>query len=340
MIYRSKTPLRLGFAGGGTDIESYSDIYIGYVLNATINMYAYCTIEYSDNLEFYSADISQNYISEPKVIEETINLELHKGVYNRIVKNFLNGKCPAIKISTFCEAPIGSGLGSSSAIVVAILKCFVEMYKLPLGEYDIASLGYDIERKDLGFLGGAQDQYSATFGGFNFMEFRKNSVLINPLRIRRWFQHELSSSLILYFTGVSRDSSNIISSQIDTIKYSREDKINSMHEMKESAVRMKEAILKNSMDLFIKEIKRGWEIKKNMTETITNTYLDEIYNTAMVSGAKAGKISGAGGGGFMMLVCDPIDRINIVNSLSGYGDKYKFIDFVDEGSVSWGITKK
>jgi D-glycero-alpha-D-manno-heptose-7-phosphate kinase len=208
MIYRSKAPLRLGLAGGGTDVSPYSEMYGGAVLNATIDLYAYCTIEEttSGSIIINAPDLKlkkkyQSFRSLP--INGT--LDLHKGVYNRIMHDFRITRPLSFKLTTWCDAPPGSGLGSSSTIVVAILKAFAEWLNLPLGDYDMAHLAYQIERGDLGFRGGKQDQYAATFGGFNFIEFYSDErVIVNPLRIKREIADELEVSMVLFYTGASR----------------------------------------------------------------------------------------------------------------------------------------
>jgi D-glycero-alpha-D-manno-heptose-7-phosphate kinase len=258
MIIRSKAPLRLGLAGGGTDIADYYNRYGGYVLNATVDMYAHCTIEPNDTgtIEFIAADINKNevYAAEEK-LPISPSLPLHTCIYNRIAADFVNArqnpKPLSFKMTTYSDAPAGSGLGSSSTMVVAIIKAFEEWLNLPLGEYDIAALAYKIEREDAALAGGKQDQYAATFGGFNFMEFYENErVIVNPLRLKRWIRNELESSLVLYYTGVSRESANIIKEQIQHTQAGNSKNIESMHEMKNQAVLMKEALLKGNFKGF------------------------------------------------------------------------------------------
>lgn len=217
MIIRSKAPLRLGLAGGGSDVSPYSDMYGGLVLNATINLYAYCTIEEtSDNTISIHAYDSNNYeetFPSQKALPIDGNAILVKGVYNRIVKDY-DFDSLSFKKTTYNDAPAGSGLGTSSTMVVTILKAFIEWLGLPLGDYELARLAYEIERKDLGLAGGKQDQYAAAFGGFNYMEFLKDDmVIVNPLKVKRWVQDELEASMLLYFTGKSRSSAAIIDEQ-------------------------------------------------------------------------------------------------------------------------------
>ena len=209
MIYRSRAPLRIGLAGGGTDVSPYSDEFGGAILNATISHYAHASIEpiAENGIIIQALDRKEEQRFEwSNELPINGNLDLLKGVYNRIQKDYglpLTNFC----LSTFVDAPAGSGLGTSSTLVVAIIGAFAEMLKLPLGEYDIAQYAYEIERKDLMLAGGKQDQYAATFGGVNFMEFYDNDkVIVNPLRIKQEYLNELENNLVLYFTATSRES--------------------------------------------------------------------------------------------------------------------------------------
>ena len=339
MIIRSKAPLRLGLAGGGTDLSPYADTYGGVVLNVTIDMYAHCTIEKLDEekIIFEAKDLGEYYEGK---IESNIsidgNLSLHKGVYNRIVKDYNNGMPLAIRVITYSDAPPGSGLGTSSTMVVALLKAYIELLQLPLGEYDVANLAYEIERVDLGLSGGKQDQYAATFGGFNFMEFYDhNRVIVNPLRIRNWFKDELEESLVVYFTGKSRESAKIIDEQIKSTTENKKSNLEAMHELKESAYKMKEALLKGNINGMAIELAKGWEAKKKTSSVISNPMIEEIYNAAINSGAIAGKISGAGGGGFMMFIVDPAKKTDVIKALEKFDGRVESVHFVDQGTKGW-----
>lgn len=340
-IVRSKAPLRLGLAGGGTDIDYYSSIYGGVVLNATINMYAHCTIEITegDEIHFIAKDlgvVEKNILAAKLPISK--KLPLHCGVYNRIVKDFNNNVPIALKITTYAEAPAGSGLGTSSAIVVAILKAFIELLKLPLGEYDVAHLAYEIERIDLRLAGGKQDQYASTFGGFNFIEFYNDDrVIVNPLRIRQWMKDELEESLVLFFTGKSRESANIIKDQIANTIDNKKGYLEGMHQLKEAAYKMKEALLKGDVNGIALGLKNGWEAKKKTSKVISNPLIEDIYMTAIQNGAIAGKISGAGGGGFMMFIVDPLKKLDVINALNKFDGKVQSFEFVDRGTKGWYI---
>jgi D-glycero-alpha-D-manno-heptose-7-phosphate kinase len=341
MIIRSKAPLRLGLAGGGTDIAVYYNMYGGNVLNATVDMYAYCIVEPSNEQKiiFNAPDIgiSEEYNSE-KIIKTSNVLPLHSGVYNRIVADYNNHNPLSFTMTTYSDAPAGSGLGSSSTMVVAIIKAFVEWLNLPLGEYDIASLAYKIEREDLKLAGGKQDQYAATFGGFNFMEFYNDErVIVNPLRLKRWIRNELEASLVLYYTGISRESGNIINQQIENTNKKNKVSMDNMHELKNQAVFMKEALLKGDLKSFSNCLLNGWLAKRKIAASITNPFLDELYQYALDNGAESAKISGAGGGGFMMLYCDPCKRIQLMRALKNKNGIVLTPSFTEIGTQAWTI---
>jgi D-glycero-alpha-D-manno-heptose-7-phosphate kinase len=341
MIIRSKAPLRLGLAGGGTDIKTYYNLYGGFVLNATIDMYAYCIIEPTDNnrVVFRAADldVTEEYASETK-LPVSNTLQLHSGIYNRIVADYDEGKPLSFTMTTYSDAPSGSGLGSSSTMVVAIIKAYTEWLNLPLGEYDIASLAYTIEREDLALAGGKQDQYAATFGGFNFMEFYQDgNVIVNPLRLKHWIRNELEASLVLYYTGVSRESASIIKKQIENTENKNTKSIESMHEVKKQAVLMKVALLKGDFANFSDCLKNGWDAKRKMAESISNFFLDDLYQYALDNGADSAKISGAGGGGFMMIYVDPCKRVSLIKALKKKNGLVFTPSFTEIGSQAWTL---
>ncbi len=340
MIIRSKAPLRLGLAGGGSDVSPYSDIYGGLILNATINLYAYTTIEEIEDKKIEIRGYDSNcFKSYPLTGEMEIDGEasLIKGVYNRVVKDF-GGVPKGFRITTYNDAPAGSGLGTSSTMVVCILKAFVEWMSLPLGDYEISRLAYEIERKDLKLSGGKQDQYAAAFGGFNYMEFLQNDiVIVNPLKIKRWIIDELEASMVLYFTGKSRSSAAIIEEQKANTSKGDNDAVEAMHKIKESAKDMKLAILKGDVDGFADILREGWENKKKMANNITNPIIQEAMDVAMAAGAKAGKVSGAGGGGFIIFVVEPTRKKEVEEALKKLNGFIMPFQFSDGGAHGWKI---
>ncbi len=340
MIIRSKAPLRLGLAGGGTDVAPYSDLYGGAILNATISLYAYATIVPRNDgiIAFHSIDKDEYIEFGPTtVLPVDGSLSLHKGIYNRIVGEFVRQPL-SFTLSTSVDAPAGSGLGTSSTLVVAILGAFAEWLKLPLGEYDLAKLAYDIERIDLGMAGGKQDQYAATFGGVNFMEFSANDkVIVNPLRIKDIYLNELAHNLVLFYTQTSRLSSKIIEAQSANVISKNQKSIDAMHQLKKQSGMMKEALLKGNLDEIGEILDFGWTFKKQMADEISNPLLDELYETAKANGATGGKISGAGGGGFMIFYCPGDNRSRVIESLKPFGGEAKRYEFTTKGLVTWSF---
>ena len=239
-------------------------------------------------------------------------------------------------MTTYMDVPSGSGLGTSSTLVVSVLGAFVEWLKLPLGEYDIAQLAYEIERIDLKMSGGKQDQYAATFGGVNFMEFyADDKVIVNPLRIKQETILELQNNLVLFYTNTSRESSKIIETQAQNASQKREKPIQAMHEVKAQAFMMKEALLKNELQVIGSILDKSWENKKKMAQGITNDLIDTIYQTAISNGSTGGKISGAGGGGFMIFYCEKNTRYDVIKALESAGGKVSHYQFSKIGLTAW-----
>ncbi len=341
MIVRSRAPLRLGLAGGGTDVSPYCDQHGGAVLNVTIDLYAYTILEPTDDgrVCFVATDIGGHLEG---LAEEAMQLEppllLHRAVYRRIVQQFNGGRPLSCRITTFCDAPPGSGLGTSSTMVVSLVKAFVEWLNLPLGEYEIAHLAFEIERLDAGLGGGRQDQYAATFGGVNFMEFQANDrVIVNPLRIKNWIISELETSLVLFNTGVSRSSADIIKEQTDNLTSGSGTTLEAMHEIKQDAFQMKDSLLRGDFDGFAANMRKSWEAKKRLAGNITNRQIDQVHGSAMEAGARAGKVSGAGGGGFITFLVMPTRRMEVIRALSEQDGRVMTCHFTRHGTEGWKI---
>lgn len=340
MIYRSKAPLRIGLAGGGTDVSPYSDMYGGAILNTTLSLYAHATIELIEEKKIIVEAVDRGEKEEhdwDNLLPINGTLDLLKGVYNRIQKDY-GIKEQGFHLSTFVDAPAGSGLGTSSTLVVAIIGAFSEMLRLPLGEYDIAHYAYDIERKDLGLAGGKQDQYAATFGGVNFMEFYEgDKVIVNPLRVKEQYLFELENNLMLYYTSTSRESAEIIKKQSKNVTEKKEKSIEAMHQLKQQAQMMKEALLRGRLNEIGEILDFGFQQKRQMAEGISNQLMDDIYETAKKAGATGGKISGAGGGGFMIFYCPANTKYNVIKSLEPFGGRHRNYQFVGHGLKTWSI---
>lgn len=342
MIVRARAPLRLGLAGGGTDVSPYCDLHGGFVLNAAIGRYAYAVIKThkDDVVKFVSTDLS--VVSIRPACTSLIcdgKLRLHQAVYTHFIKQYNQGEPIPMELISICDTQAGSGLGSSSTLVVAMIRAFVELLNLPLDDYEVAQLAYQIERVDCGLLGGRQDQFSATFGGFNFMEFYSdNRAVINPLRIKNWILCELEASLILYFTGVSRESAKIIADQTTNVESGDEVSLDAMHELKTEALVMKECLLRGDFKGIVDSMVSSWENKKRIAKSVSNPLIEEIYDRAMSCGSLAGKVSGAGGGGFMLFFVPPDRRIEVINSLDSFDGHISSFHFTKHGTQAWRIS--
>lgn len=340
MIIRSKAPLRIGLAGGGTDVSPYADTYGGAILNATIDLYAYASLEPLNNgkIEFCIDGTDKCIVLDAsEYIIPQKDFELFAGVYNRIVKQFKTGPL-SFRLTSYIEAPQGSGLGTSSTIVVSLLGAFTEWLKLPLGQYDIAHLAYEIERVDLKMAGGRQDQYAATFGGINYMEFLANDkVIVNPLQLKPEIAYELEFNLLLYFTETQRLSATIINEQVKNVQEKNTKSVEAMHNLKEQAHQMKDALLRGELQKIGEVLHFGWQNKKQMAQSISNNLIDSIYQTAISNGATGGKISGAGGGGFMFFYCPAITKIKVAKAIEKLGGRVQPFKFTQQGLVTWTI---
>ena len=339
MLYRSKAPLRIGFAGGGTDVSPYCNIFGGAILNAAISLYARSSIQLINEpsiiIEATGCEAEIHPLSAPIPINGSFSFA--KGVINRIDKDFGLPQ-QGFRLFSSVDVPIGSGLGTSSTLVVSMLGAFTEYMKLPLGEYDMARYAYEIERNDLGFAGGRQDQYAATFGGINFMEFLEdNTVIVNPLRIRPDYLYEMENNLVLYYTSVSRQSATIIKEQQRNVTAQDETSVTAMHHLKEQAILMKEALLKGNLDEIGAILDYGFREKRKMAANISNPFIEEIYEAAKKAGASGGKISGAGGGGFMFFYCPGNTRYAVEAALATFGGQVFRFSFAQHGQISWAI---
>jgi len=325
-------------AGGGSDVSPYCDTFGGAVINATLDRYAWASFERRDDqlvrLEATDLDTTERLPAEA-VLPSQEGLRLHRGVYNRMIKSFNGGEPLPMTLTTYVESPLGSGLGSSSALVVAMVQLLARVLRAPLGEYEIARLATDIERADLGLAGGRQDQYAATFGGFNFLEFGANErVIVNPLRIRHSTLCELEASLVLVSTGASRQSGAVISNQAQSVSAGGAS-LEAMHQLKAEAFAMKEALLLGEVREMASVLRRGWEAKKSTSAAVSTPVIEEIFDIALAAGALAGKASGAGGGGFIMFLVDPDRRAAVINAIAANGFTTSSARFTDAGCAIW-----
>lgn len=337
---QSRAPLRLGLAGGGSDVSPYYEKYGGVVLNATLNRYAYTTILVDDEkkIVFHSTDFNE---TEEYFLDQEISLsgrlDLLKATYLFFIKKYNNNRYIPLKLTTFCDSPIGSGLGSSSTLVVSLVKAFDKLLNTSLNDYEIADITFYIERVICGHKGGKQDQYSATFGGINYMEFYDDKTIVTPLRLPLEVISYLESSLILYYTGQSRVSGEVIEDQVNSVR-DEAHSLQYMHNIKKEAMVMKEALLKSDFDQFRDCINEGWLNKKLSSNLVSNKNIDDILQKSFDFGALAGKVSGAGGGGFIMFYVNIENRNRLCNYLSSLDGYFTNCHFTKSGATVWVIN--
>lgn len=335
MIIRAKAPLRISFAGGGTDVPPYCDENGGAVLSTTINKYAYATL-----LPNPSEIIEVNSLDFDIVAKYNCKEELDYGGKLSLVKAVLKnlGVNRGCQVYLHSDAPPGSGLGSSSTLVVAMVGSILEWQNISMDKYEIAERSIHIERRDLGISGGYQDQYAACFGGFNFIEFYRDAVVVNPLRIPDYLMNELEYNLVLCYTGGIRLSANIIEDQVQNYESKKLDTVRAMDELKDIAFAMKSQLLRGNLNNFGRLLHYGWENKKKMSSKISNPKIDELYEAALMKGALGGKLLGAGGGGYLLLYCPYEKKHKVSEALELLGGQVVNWGFDLNGLQKWSLN--
>jgi D-glycero-alpha-D-manno-heptose-7-phosphate kinase len=336
-LIRAKAPLRLSFAGGGTDVPPFPEREGGCVLSMTINRYAWGTLRprNDDQICLNSLDfgLSLTYSSRSQPVFDG-QLDIAKAV----VKHLSGDDRRGFDLFLHSDAPPGSGLGSSSAMIVALVGLFREYRRLPMTDYEVAELAYTIERVDLGIPGGLQDQYAASFGGFNFIEFLADRVVVNSLRVNPNILNELEYNLLLCHTGKSRLSSNIIADQVARYERSEHDSLDALRELKRLTVEMKNVILNGQFDRLGALFDLEWQHKKRMSPKISTPELDDLYDLARSKGAQGGKITGAGGGGYMLLYCQFDRKHEVREAMRAAGCDVHDVALEPNGLQTWRVA--
>jgi D-glycero-alpha-D-manno-heptose-7-phosphate kinase len=343
-ILRSKAPLRISFAGGGTDVSPYPEEKGGAVLNCTIDKFAYATLESVPDgagrvaVESLDYNLKVNYEKPSELLEETGELDLVKAAL-RVLRRSANGNeaSDSLKLILHSDAPPGTGLGSSSTMVVALVGAFQQYLRQPWTAYDIAELAYEIERTEFGMKGGRQDMYAAAFGGFNFIEFEGSRTIVNPLKIRSDVLNELAYRLLLCYTGTSHYSNDIIERQQRSYVERRGDTVSALDATKQLAVDMKNELLRGNLDEMGRLLDAGWQLKKRFTEGITNERIDAFYAKARAAGALGGKLVGAGGGGYLLLFCDFARQAEVARAVQQAGGRVERFALEPEGVQTWAV---
>ena len=332
-VIRGKAPLRISLAGGGTDVPPYCEERGGAVLSSTIDMYAFCTVSPREDKEIKIRSLDferdESWEANGRYFDYDGNLDLIKAVLNHFeVKQ-------GFDMFLHCDAPPGSGLGGSSTVMVSIIGAVAEWLNEPMSQYDIARLAYVLEREELGLQGGKQDQYSAVFGGFNFIEFKKDDTIVTPLRIKSDILNELHYHMLLCYTGRTRDSADIIENQKKGYKSGERQVVEALDNAKRIAGETKEALMKGDVAHIGQLLNESWGHKKQFTAKVTNERIDSIYDTAIRNGATGGKISGAGGGGYMFFLCDYDKKHMVAKELRKLGVEMVNFNFDKHGLQTW-----
>jgi D-glycero-alpha-D-manno-heptose-7-phosphate kinase len=337
MNIRARAPLRISFAGGGTDVPPFPAREGGLVLNATIDRYAYGLLRPRKDrqIRIESADfgLSVNYaVDEPPIFDGRLDL------VKAAIRSLGDPSSLGYDIFLHSNAPPGSGLGSSSTVMVTLIGLLKEHHKLPLTDYEVAQLSYHIERVDMAMLGGMQDQYAATFGGFNFIEFAADHVIVNPLRVSADVVNELEHNMLLCYTGATRRSDGVIEDQTARYESGEQSTLLALRTQKRLALEMKNALVQRRPREFGDLLHQAWHHKKRMSPKITTPFIDEAYAEARRAGALGGKATGAGGGGYMLFYCEFHKKHRVAEALTRMGGVVTEFAFESEGLTTWSMS--
>ena len=337
MNIRARAPLRISFAGGGTDVSPFPEREGGLVLNATIDRYAYGMLRprRDRRIRIESADFGVNLsygVDESPIFDGKLDL------VKAAIRKLGDTSAPGFDLFLHSNAPPGSGLGSSSSVMVTLVGLLKEFHGLALTDYEIAQLSHQIERVDLGLLGGMQDQYAATFGGFNFVEFGGDRVIVNPLRIADDVVNELEHNMLLCYTGATRRSDGVIEDQTARYEGGEAGTLAALRSQKQLAMEMKNALVRRRPREFGDMLHEAWKQKKRMSPKISTGFIDEAYAAARRAGALGGKVTGAGGGGYMLFYCEFQKKHRVADALTRMGGQVTEFAFEPEGLTTWSMS--
>lgn len=335
-LIRARAPLRISFAGGGTDVPPFPEQEGGAVLSATINRYAFASLRTRADRQVTVQSLDYG-LSVEFGIDEPVLFDGDLDLAKAAVKRLLDRQFTGFDLFLHSNAPPGSGLGSSSAMVVALVGLLAERYRLALTDYEIAEIAHQVEREDLGIKGGLQDHYAATFGGFNYIEFAGDRVVVNPLRIHPDTVNELEHNLLLVYTGRTRLSDHLIDDQMARYAAGEPDSIEGLRLQKSLAKDMKDALLRRRHEDFGRLLDEAWQAKRRLSPKIATHYIDEAYEVAIANGALGGKVTGAGGGGYMVFYCQFDRRHLVAEELIKMGFTVTEVTFDLTGLTTWRL---
>ena len=327
-MFLGMCPVRISFSGGGTDMPEYYNEFGGNVVTSTINHFTYVILNLRnhDLIQAFSPDL-QIHNTSP-ILE---NLELKPGTEIPIaVLKHLNFKTGAT-VMVCSDVPPSSGLGGSSSLTVNFVKTLSTLQKLKWNSEKIAETSFHIERNVLQHPIGKQDDYIASFGGFNFIRFTNEQVYVEPIKINKSAFDELQENLLLFFIGDTRKNADILSNQLDNIKQRRTETIESLNYVKGLAEEMNSSLKQSDITLFGELLHKGWLAKKKFTKDVSNENVNKIYDTALENGASGGKLTGAGGGGHMLFYCEKSKHDRFIQKMEDIGLKHIRFKFNNDG---------
>jgi len=327
-MFLGMCPVRISFSGGGTDMPEYYNEFGGNVVTSTINHFTYVILNLrnDDLIQAFSSDFQ---IHNTSAILE--NLELKPGTEIPIaVLKHLNFKTGAT-VMVCSDVPPSSGLGGSSSLTVDFVKTLSTLQKLKWNSEKIAETSFHIERNVLQHPIGKQDDYIASFGGFNFIRFTNEQVYVEPIKINKSTFDELQENLLLFFIGDTRKNADILSNQLDNIKQRRTETIESLNYVKGLAEEMNSSLKQSDITLFGELLHKGWLAKKKFTKGVSNENVNKIYDIALENGALGGKLTGAGGGGHMLFYCEKSKHDRFIQKMEDIGLKHIRFKFNNDG---------
>lgn len=326
-----RSPVRISFAGGGTDLPAYFEAYGGAVLSASINKFFYTiiTMRSDDKIQVVSADLQRTEtwqdIARMDIVGHPLDIPL------AVMKHL--GTSVPLNLFLASEIPPGTGLGSSASVCVSILKALAEYTHLPMTKHELALKAFEISRHVLGKPVGKQDEYAAAFGGLNYITFYQDGhTTVEPLELREDVRRELQENLMLFFTGSAHRSWTILKAQEQATREAESTAVNSLHRTRAIAAEMSAALSDGNLDEFARLLDEAWQAKRHVSGEITNAKIDHLYDVARRSGALGGKLTGAGGGGFLLLYAEKHRQAAIREALRQEGLRELEFDFDLEGA--------
>lgn len=333
---RARSPVRISFGGGGSDLTHFFAGEGGAVINTTISLYSHATLRVRNDQQviIHSRDLGASL--HAKNFQDVFAQKGHFG----LVQALLKAVHPdfGFELYLYSDFPMKSGLGGSAALSAAVLGCFNQFRQDRWDPYELAELAFQAERLYLGVAGGWQDQYATVFGGFNFMEFRMDQNIVHPLRIHPDILLELEESLILCDTGTQHDSGDIHQDQRQHMQ--QEGVRQKVQSNVELTYRMRNHLLRGRLLQFGQSLHEAWQFKRKFSGKISNDRLDQIYEGALSHGAAGGKLLGAGGGGFFLFYVPPFSKHELIGNIEGEGLKIHPFRFEQEGLRAWSARER